>query len=279
MQRRGAVYRPHLGATELHNRLLFILGLCALFVPSGTATSAGQRYAGLECVVQVDVRYEERLEFTHVRRSLGEFIFRDGRANRERTGGPPLAWEGPHLLHFFLDTECETRVDRIRAILLGYGSSQNALDLGFKIGPVNEPSSLLQQTLRLHERYRNPKFTRRECIVEIEIVSRSDTRYWNSVGGENPYNFMLSYGKRHHSRLSLFSYSGGSDRIHLIFYDRCNRRVEMASEMMSAYMGRYPTGPKFIVHNKYVDPGPNTINDTGPGWIDTLKPAESRNAR
>lgn len=276
MQRRGSAHRPRLGVPEPRDRLILILGLRAFLVLSGVESSAAQQHTGLECVIQVDLQYDEKIKFAELRRSLGEFLFRDGRANSERSGGPSVAWDSPRLLYFFLDNDCETRVDRVRAILLGYRSSPNAFELGFNVSPVTEPSKRLQQNLRLQERYGSPKFTRRQCIVEIDIVGGADSRYWNSASMGNPYNFLLSYGKRHHSRLSLFSFSGGSDRFHILFHDRCDRRIEMAWELVSAYMARYPTGPRFFVLNKFVDPGPDTIDVTGREWIDTAEPTKSR---
>ena len=260
------------GATLLRAVRVLVMLILISNVPATAPAFA--RNPGLDCLVQVEVADTGSLPFEEFRRLWIDFLINRRLNGIDKPAGVTHAWESRRRMYVLVSNDCAQKVEYVRSFITEFLTESGIPDSVMKAGDAVNPSDRVKRAFTLPP---PPKYARRDCIVEIGFVAGSGPGRWSSLDNSNPTRFMMNYVLKRHPRISLFSSSGQGDRLYILFYDQCDRRIEMAKELTTFYMGRYPAGPKFIVHEKTVDPAPNTIDDNGPGWTDTRPLTHPRN--
>ena len=111
-----------------------------------------------------------------------------------------------------------------------------------------------------------PKFTRRQCIVRVDLKFGK-----NGMAHSRKYmfsDFALKYGLENYPRFSAFTFSSTGETMYIQYYDSCDRRLEMTRELTAAYKRKYPDAFDFVISEKTIEPGRDTIDASGGMWLD-----------
>ena len=248
--------------------VVFPIVICLL---SSQSTLA--QHPGLDCLVQVDIRYAGSAPFWEIRRSWIEFLRFRRLDGIDKPGGIAYARESRQRMYVLAGRDCANKVRNVQALITEFLFESHISGLEMTVGDPVDPSIRVK---RAFSRPPPPKYARRDCIVKFEAFGQKRTDKWVALEGRNYLRFMLNYVERRYPRISPFVASGHNNIVFIIFLENCHRRIWMAKELTSAYMGTFPSGPRFIVHEYTIEPHNDTINVSGPYWTDTAKPAPSR---
>jgi hypothetical protein len=117
-----------------------------------------------------------------------------------------------------------------------------------------------------------PRFRRADCIVRLDYIYRGPAK-WD--GGGLIFRELIYYLFTYEPKAAVFAYQGkdmpgepGSAAMFVQYADLCDRRVEI-TEAFARYMRRRH-GDWYRIHVRHerIEPGPETIDTTGPAWID-----------
>lgn len=110
-----------------------------------------------------------------------------------------------------------------------------------------------------------PRYSRTQCMVRI------DTKL--GIGFEEAWNrwneAFVRYAVNHAFRAARFDAGRGrSGEIYLLFFDACDRRVEIAQAMTAYFQRRHGNAYVMTVREEVIAPGPGTLQTCAKYWTD-----------
>lgn len=123
-----------------------------------------------------------------------------------------------------------------------------------------------------------PKYWLKDCIVAIEAMDAppdEPATYENlPVIGENLRKFLRSYSRTQQPVFApmVWSTNYGNSRLYIQFMRSCDRRIEMARNLVAAYRQNYHDGGKYRVLKRKFDPHSLKRYSMAPVWLDHYFP-------
>ncbi len=144
----------------------------------------------------------------------------------------------------------------------------NRRHVNIRVYSVRPATTQILKTIQFF--FYRPRFWRRDCIVGLFPISDDS--------GKQPdrdalLDFIFAYIKDVFPTLPLIHSRGKTDgNIFLQFYTQCDRRVEIARELVALFVRKSGISPPYRVSEKSFEPGPKTIDFRGTDWLDNYYP-------
>lgn len=110
------------------------------------------------------------------------------------------------------------------------------------------------------------KYRRTECLARIDFPVVSP---WTEALSDQVFRNLMRFVAEERSQTGGFQYrlDPGKGRLFVQFSDGCPNRTAHLRDWVAQY-GRRHAEPHFSVSDDIIQPGPETLDDPGPDWID-----------
>lgn len=117
-----------------------------------------------------------------------------------------------------------------------------------------------------------PRYRRADCLVRLDYLYRGPEK-WG--GRELMFRELSYYLSTYEPKAAAFAYGSrgmpempGFIAMFVQYYDQCDRRIEIAEAFARYLRRRHGDWYRIRVHHERIEPGPDTLDTTGPAWID-----------
>ncbi len=96
------------------------------------------------------------------------------------------------------------------------------------------------------------------------------------IGGQIADDTLVAINKKRFPVSSTGTNSSDIENFYILFTQKCDRKYQMAEEIVDAYHQKHPNGARLTVTRDRVVPGFDTIQTFGPYWTDGLRGRNSK---
>lgn len=120
--------------------------------------------------------------------------------------------------------------------------------------------------LMAHQEHFVAKYRRAECLARIDFPV---VEPWTDALSDRVFRNLMRFVAEERPQTGGFQYrlDPGKGRLFVQFSDDCPNRTAHLRDWAAQY-GRRHADPHFSVSDDIIQPGPETLDDSGPDWID-----------
>ena len=130
----------------------------------------------------------------------------------------------------------------------------------------NESRPIDPRPLMAHRENFVAKYRRTECLARIDFPV---VEPWTDALSDRVFRNLMRFVAEDRPQTGGFQYSldPGKGRLFVQFSDDCPNRTAHLRDWAAQY-GRRHAAPRFSVSDDLIQPGPDTLDNPGPDWID-----------